>query len=54
MCSMQSVINVLFLTVDNEFLEIMYNFFGGRQNSFLTKLGTKFVVKCAARKSVNK
>ena len=37
------------LAPENEFPEIIYAFFGGRQNIFLTILGTKFVVTCAAK-----
>ena len=40
--------NVLFLTFDNEFSEIICSSFEGRQNIFLTIFSTIFVVKCAA------
>ena len=42
-------INVYILASENEFPEIIYTFFGGRQNIFSTIFGTKFVVKCAAK-----
>ena len=40
---------MLFLTSDNEFSEITYSLFGGRQNIFLTIFSNKFVIKCAAK-----
>ena len=40
---------MLFLTSDNEFLGIIYSLFRGRQNIFLTRFSTKFVVKCATK-----
>ena len=42
-------IKVYILAPENEFPEIMYAFFGGRQNMFSTIFGTKFVVICAAK-----
>ena len=42
-------INVYILAPENAFPEIIYAFFGGRQNIFLTILDTKFVVICAAK-----
>ena len=41
-------VNVLFLTSDNEFSGIMYCLFRGRQNIFPTVFSTKFV-KCATK-----
>ena len=41
--------NVYILARKNEFPEIIYAFFGGRQNIFSTIFGTKFVVICAAK-----
>ena len=37
------------LASQNKFPEIIYAFFGGRQNIFSTVFGTKFVVICAAK-----
>ena len=45
-------IYVLFLTSDNEFLGIIYSFFRGRQNIFLTIVRTKFVVKFSIKISM--
>ena len=36
------------LAPENDFPEIIYAFFGGRQNFFSTIFGTKFVVTCVA------
>ena len=51
-------INVYTLAPDNEFPEISYAFYGGRQNIFSTIFGTKFVVDLISGakilKSVNK
>ena len=47
--SKQQVVNVYILAPENEFPEIVYAFFGGRENIFLTIVGTKFVVICAAK-----
>ena len=41
--------NVNILVPENEFPEIIYAFFGGRQNIFSTIFGTKFFVKCATK-----
>ena len=37
------------LAPENEFPEIIYAFFEGRQNIFSTIFGTKFVIICAAK-----
>ena len=37
------------LAPENEFPEIIYAFFGGRQNIFSTIFGPKFVVICDAK-----
>ena len=42
-------INVYILAPEHEFLEIIYAFFGGRQNIFSTIFSTKFFVICAAK-----
>ena len=41
--------NMYVLAPENEFPEIIYVFFGERQNIFSTIFGTKFVVICAAK-----
>ena len=41
--------NMLFLASDNEFSGIIYSLCRGRQNNFLTRFSTKFVVKCATK-----
>ena len=41
--------NVLILALENEFSEIIYIEFGGRQTIFSTVFGTKFVVLCAIK-----
>ena len=46
--------NVLFLTSDNEFSGIIYSLFRGKQNIFLTRFSTKFIVKCATKKKKKK
>ena len=38
-----------FLSFDNEFSQIMYSLFGGKQTIFLTLFSTNFVIKCAAK-----
>ena len=40
---------VLILQSENEFSEIIYSFFRGRQNIFLIIFSTEFVVICAAK-----
>ena len=44
-----TVINVLFLTSENEILGIIYSLFRGRQNIFLTIFSIKLDVKCATK-----
>ena len=43
------VINVLFLTSENEISGIIYSLFRGRQNIFLTIFSIKLDVKCATK-----
>ena len=43
-----SVVNIFILALKNEFSEIIYISFGGRQNICSTLFATTFVVICAA------
>ena len=44
-----SISNVYILAPKNEFPEIIYAFFGGRQTIFSTIFGIKFVVICTEK-----